>query len=439
MKKRTILSVPLLLFACLGLSAQIPQAKDSVRLSLEDMYAMLDEDNSSMIMLRYAEEAAREGETAARRSRLPDVSASASVSYIGDAFSTDRDFSNYTRLSSPHFGNSFALDASLLVYGGGAIDASVDLAELAVKAAEADTQKARISLRFMVTGSVLDLYKLANSERVYESNIALTESLIEEVKARAEQGIVLRNDITRYELRLEGLRLALTNIRNTQAILNYRLCNSLGLPEGSYIVTEPRFPADSEESLAELQDLAYSNSPELRKADISAEMAGQQERLVRSDRLPKVAIVASESFNGPITFELPPVDQNLNVWYVGLGISYDLGSLWKGKRKVSEARKNAEAARQAVAVTEENLRNDVFEAYTDYLQSFVNLQTQRKSVQLAGENYATINDRYMEGLALATEMTDAFNVKLDAELAEADALADIAYSYYKMHYIAGIL
>lgn len=437
--KRRFLSVPLLLLVCFGLHAQLPEAKDSVRLSLEDMYALLDEDNASMVMLRYAEEAAREGETAARRSRLPDVSASASVSYIGDAFSTDRDFSNYTRLSSPHFGNSFAFDASLLVYGGGALDASVDLAQLAVRAAETDTEKARNSLRFMVTGSVLDLYKLANSEEVYKSNIALTESLIEETKARAEQGIVLKNDITRYELRLEGLKLALTNIQNTQAILNYRLCNSLGLPEGSYIVTEPEFPADSQESLAQLQALANSNSPDLQKADISAEMALQQEKLVRSDRLPKVTLVASESFNGPITFELPPVDQNLNVWYVGLGISYDLGSLWKGKRKVSQAHKNTETARQAVAVTQENLRNDIFEAYTAYLQSFVNLQTQRKSVQLAGENYSTVNDRYMEGLALATEMTDAFNAKLDAELAEADALADIAYSYYKMHYIAGIL
>lgn len=436
---RRILSIPLLFLAFAPLHAQLPQAKDSVRLSLGDMYAMLDEDNSSMIMLRYAEEAAREGESAARRSRLPDVSASASVSYIGDAFSTDRDFSNYTRLSSPHFGNSFALDASLLVYGGGVLDATVDLAQLAVQEAETNIGKARNSLRFMVTGSVLDLYKLANSEEVYESNIALTESLIEETKARAEQGVVLKNDITRYELRLEGLKLALTNIKSTQAILNYRLCNSLGLPEGSYIITEPEFPADSQESLAELQELAYSNSSELRQADICAEMALSQEKLVRSDRLPKVAIVASESFNGPITFELPPVDQNLNVWYVGLGISYDLGSLWKGKRKVSEARKNAAAARQAVEVTEENLRNDVFEAYTAYLQSFVNLQTQRKSVQLAGENYSTISDRYMEGLALATEMTDAFNAKLDAELAEADALADIAYSYYKMHYIAGIL
>ena len=43
-------------------------------------------------------------------------------------------------------------------------------------------------------------------------------------------------------------------------------------------------------------------------------MARQQERIAKSELLPKVALVAQNNFNGPITCELPPVDKNLNVW-----------------------------------------------------------------------------------------------------------------------------
>lgn len=31
------------------------------------------------------------------------------------------------------------------------------------------------------------------------------------------------------------------------------------------------------------------------------------------------SLLAQNNFNGPVTFELPPVDKNLNVWYVVCG------------------------------------------------------------------------------------------------------------------------
>ena len=44
----------------------------------------------------------------AKAQRLPDVNAQLVLNYNGDGFITDRDFSNYTRATIPHFGNNFA-------------------------------------------------------------------------------------------------------------------------------------------------------------------------------------------------------------------------------------------------------------------------------------------------------------------------------------------
>lgn len=96
-------------------------------------------------------------------------------------------------------------------------------------------------------------------------------------------------------------------------------------------------------------------------------------------------------------------------------------------------------AQQSKAVAEENLQNDVYQAYIDYEQSYVELDTKEKSLQLANENYGRVYDRYIEQLALITDMLDAFNMKLDAELGVADAKAEILYRQCKLKYTAGVL
>ena len=50
-----------------------------------------------------------------------------------------------------------------------------------------------------------------------------------------------------------------------------------------------------------------------------------------------------------------------------------------------------------------------------------------------------VNDRYLNQLALITDMIDASNTLLDAHLREVDAKINIAYNYYKMKYVAGEL
>ena len=168
-------------------------------------------------------------------------------------------------------------------------------------------------------------------------------------------------------------------------------------------------------------------------------MARQQVKLTKSELLPKVALVAQNNFNGPITFELPPVDKNLNIWYVGVGVQYQLSSLFKSNKKLSKARLQERQAQEQRAVAQEQLNNQVQAAYTNYLQSYVELATQQKSVELARQNYEVVNDRYLNQLALITDMIDASNMRLDAELGEVDARINIAYAYYKMRYVAGNL
>lgn len=413
---------------------------DTLRLTLTDVFTRIENENQTMSMLRTAQEAAEEGIKSAKNARYPEINAELNVSYIGDSFLTDRNFSNYTKAPSPHFGNGFTLEAQQVVYAGGAVNAAVKMAEHEGHMSEAVISKSRQGLRLMAAGEYLDLFRTDNSIKVYKENIALTTKLIEEINARREQGLALAADVTRYELRLEMLKLDLVRLQNTREIMNYRLVNSLGLPEGTVISSILGDDEDMRDrSRQNWQEIAAEASPEMKVSGIKADMALTRQKLVRSERLPKIAVVAYENFNGPITFEIPPIDKNLNIWYVGLGIRYNFSSLYKSGHKLKQAAIEVRQAEQAKNVTEENLRNDVQKAYADYMQSYVELETREKSLQLADENYERIHDRYMEQLVLVTDMLDAFNMKLDAELGVSAANAEIQYRLCCLRYAAGIL
>lgn len=441
---KTILCVSLLLLGGSPLAfAQSGTITSTSRqyqpMNIDQLFERVENNSKQIRTQRAGAESAIHGIEDAKSQRLPDIDASLSVSYIGNALLTDRDFSNAQGLSSPHFGNSFSLQAQQVVYAGGAIDARIRLAEMGKRQAENGVVLTRQQMRFVALGQYLDIYKTDNRIKVYEQNIALTRQLIDDIKARQTQGMALKNDITRYELQMESLQLGLTALRNNRSILNHQLCNTLGLDKGTIVmpdttVSERQYANEGEQYW---QKTALTHSPLLEQSSINVSMAQEKEKLAKSELLPKVAVVAANDFNGPITFELPPIDKNLNVWYIGVGVKYSLGALYKSNKRIRQASANTIQAKEAYALQSEQLNNNIQAAYTQYQQTYVELATQKKSVELARQNYEVVNNRYLNQMALVTDMVDASNLRLNAELQEVDARINIVYAYYRVKYAAG--
>lgn len=408
-------------------------------MTISQLFDKIEGNSKSLTAAKTGVEAASLGIESAKSKRLPDLDASLSFSYIGNALLTDRDFSNVHGLESPHFGNNFAFNAQQVVYAGGAINAGIRLAELGKQQAEVGVKLTRQQMRFIALGQYLDLYKIDNRIKVYEKNIELTQQLIEDIKAKQKEGMALKNDITRYELQMESLKLGLTSLHNNRSILNHQLCNTLGMSQDEQIIPDATLAdkAYGKDGEAYWQTAGAMSSPLLEQSSNAIKIAEQKEKLAKSDLLPKVAFVATDQFDGPILFELPPVDKNLNVWYVGVGVKYNLSSLFKSNKRIKQAAVETHQAREAHAVQTEQLNNNVQAAYVQYQQTYVELETQKKSVELAQQNYEVMNARYLSQLALVTDMVDASNLKLNAELNEVDARINIVYAYYKMKYVAG--
>ncbi len=410
-------------------------------MGIEEMFRLADENSKSIQTYRTGKEVADENLKAAKTQRLPDISASLSGSYWGNGKLWDRDFSNATKIDMPHWGNNFALEAQQVVYAGGAISSSIELAELEKQLAEMDWQKNRQDIRFLLVGHYLNLYKLHNQIEVLHKNLELTDQLIANMQARLEEGTALENDITRYELQRETLRLQLAKVEDACKIANHQLVITLHLPEGTVVQPDTTLNDSQIQTLSEAnwQELAAQNNLNLQQAETGIKINRQRVKMERSERLPKISLVAAEHLDGPITIEVPVLDNNFNYWYVGVGVKYNISSLFKNNRKLKAARLNVRKAQETYELAQEQTNHAVQESYVNFLTSFTDLRTQQKSVELADQNYSVTSNRYQNDLALLTDMLDASNMKLSADLGLVNARINVIYNYYKMKYITHTL
>ena len=415
-------------------------AQEKRAMTVKELFELVETGSKTLQESKTSVDFAQKGVEAARAQRLPDVNASLSASYNGNVVVMDRDFTNAQGFSSPHFGNSFALEAQQVVYAGGAVNAGIRVAELQRDMAVSGQRATSNAQRFMALGQYLDLFKIQNRMQVYEQNIALTRRLIDDIHAKQEQGMALKNDVTRYELQMETLLLGLRRLQDQQAILNHQLCNTLGINEAQIVpdstIVSQAFAKDNQQYW---QQAALTSSTQMEQSELSTKMAEQQLKLVKSELLPKVAVVAADNFSGPFTYDIPPIDKNINYWYVGVGVRYNLSSLFKQNKKVHQAKTGVQRSQQQQQVVAESLDNQIQQAWTLWQQTYVDLDTQKKSVELARQNYEVVNERYLNQLALITDMLDASNIRLNAELQEVDARINIVYAYYKLKYISGTL
>lgn len=446
--------------------------------SLQELFEFA-EKNSSHLRPAYSdEEMALRAIDEARSQRLPDINTTLSLSYIGDGFTTKRNFSDYQKAPIPHFGNGLAIEVNQPIYTGGAITTGIELAEMGLTASRFATELKRDNVRFSITGFYLDIFKYTNLRIVIENNIAQAKKVLHEMENRYEQGVVLQNDITRYELLVSNLELQLIKVDNTLQIFNDNIVVLAGLPAGSKVIPDntalvesmralsPGIQSENEDTdlssvyfsgVEQIEtnnenisyeratattetdwiDEAMNNSPAVKLSRSQLEITTKKERMVKSDMLPKIGLKAGWNIDGPILVEVPPINRNLSYWYVGVGVSYNLSSLFKSNKTMARSGAASIHARDEYDLVCDNTALAVRSDYTRYLEAYEELKTQQKSVELSVRNYNTVYTRYTAGMALITDMLDAANAKLDAEQRLVNARINIIYYYYKLLFTSG--
>lgn len=412
---------------------------DSLSLSVEQLFEQGIEQSLRIGADRLKEDMAGLRARTARALRLPDVEVGLKGGYVGQPVVFEHGLSDPTRPDAPDWSQNYAIDFTQPLYQGGKIKYAIRQADLQRDIAALQTATDQADLKLELLRQYLDLFSLYKQHQVLARNIAESEHRLKDIRQMKREGLITNNDVLRSEMQLTDNNLSLLQTENNIHLVSQQLDILLGLDEGLLLrpdttLLDKVFVLESYDDYV-LQ--AYEADPAMRLLQQQTELARNNIRLTRADNLPNLSLYASNTLARPVSRTL--ADMYNNNWNVGLSLSYSLSSLYQNRHKLREARRNVALQRNAEEQQKQDLRIGIRTAYLKHNEALQRVEALKLSVRQAEENYRIMRNRYLSQLAILTDLLDADNLRLNAELQLTTARTQVIYTYYQLQRAAGKL
>lgn len=431
---KTALSLVIAVFPALFFSQEIKQ------MTANEVAELAVQNHQQLKVSAQNIDIAKQNTNVAKLQKLPTITASTSQFYLGDAVAIDKDFSNSTKIPMPHYGSSYAIQATQLIFKGGLVNKSIELAGLREQLSELDLEKNKQDVKFLVISNYLDVYKIINQQEVFQNNKKLAQERLKNIQKFYQQGMVTRNEVIRGELAIKNLDQGILTLTNNKKILNYNLSIALGLPSDTEIVPIENIEnKDAGIGMEYYLNLAHDSNPLMKSAKTNIEVADKNIEIIKTDKMPTVAGFGGYTLQRPITTRNPVLDMYSGGWQTGVSLSYNIDNLYKTKERVKLGELQKNQANDAMTLTQQNIDMAVNAAYAKYQESIQQADIFNDAKKLAEENYKITEAKYLNQLAVQAEMIDAQNQKLQSELDYANAEINVLYQYYNLLKSTGTL
>ena len=408
-------------------------AQNERKISVEELFTLTKENHPNLAVSKADITIAKQKVEVAKNAKLPSINTGVQAYYLGDVNIIDKDFSNSKRVEMPHFGNTFSVDASQLIWKGGLVQNSIKAQSLQEELTELNYQANEQTIKLLVLGYYLDLYKLINQKKVYQQNIQLAVQRLDNINKYYNQGMVTRNDVIRGELQLSNLNLALQVIENNRQILNKQLTTALGLADTTEILPDDTL-LENMPNITFLENYRQDvqNHPTVLMTQKAVNIYEISEKITKAERLPSLSAFAGNRLARPITTSTPPLDMYTNGWSAGLSLNFNIDAFYKTPKKIKQVKFEKDKAIAQANEARQMIDIAVNAAYIKYNEALTQNNTLGTNKNLADENYRIMNSKYNNQLAILLDLIDASNQKLDAELQFANSEINIVYAYYKL-------
>ncbi len=436
MKRKSLVIVITLIVCSFYANAQELITRE---LSLNDAINMAMQNHQQLKISQANLEVSEQQVKVAKLQQLPNASISASGYHLSNATLYSPQLDEVTEVEMPHFGNTYALQTSQLLFKGGLITKSIQIAELRTQIAELDIQKDQQVIKFLVISNYLDIYKLHNQIKVYEQNISLAKERLENLTNMSSQQMITRNEMIRAELQIKNLEQALLSLNNNLAIMSNQMSYALGLPQNIIIVPTDSIESKTIQTLDTYLELANKQHYALSVANTNIEITKKNIGVAKSELYPTIAAFSGYNMQRPLTTATPVLDYYANTWQAGISLSYNLDNLFKSEKKIRLANRQEKMAEEVLVLTEQNIDAGIYAAYTKYQEAVQQSFLMEEAQQLAIENYTIVESKYLNQLAITAEMTDATNARLEAELQHVNSKITVLFQYYNLLKSTGTL
>ena len=345
-------------------------------------------------------------------------------------------------LSLPKSANANLGIASVeeVIYGGGRYRLAKQSTDLLVQVARLDVDKNREEIAFNIVNSYYNLYRVLQSKKVVEQNLKSIDQQIHQAQRFFEQGLVTQNDVLRFQLQRSNIELNGIDLENNRKIINYDLDILLGLPEETQLNIQQISEANRNIApLYSYRDSALATRQEIKQQDLRTKVAETNIGTIEADKKITLAATASLYYVNASANPFPNSNKYITPMTAGLALSWNFGSLWTNKNRVTEARIRREETLINKGIITDNIKNEVNQSYQNYVKAVDKIKLLETSIAQATENNRIQTSRYANATASATERADAetllYQAQINLELAKADA----GLAYYNLLKASGTL
>ena len=429
--------------ACFGISLLAvcsgKAQSDSLHLSVQALFDLGVENNLQLATSRLKEQMAAERLSTARMALYPDIEVGLKGGVLGQPVVFQNGLSNPARPDTPDWQQNYAIDFSQPLYQGGRIKYAIRQADLEKEIASLQTHVNRADLKLVLLEQYLNLFSLYKQCKVLNRNIEESERRLKDIRQMKEEGLITNNDVLRSEMQLTNNRLSLTETQNNIRLVSQRLDILLGQNENLIIfpdttLLEQVYTTSGYDTY--LQQ-AFSADPSMLLLQKQTELAENNVRLIRAEQRPKLSLTASNTLARPVSRTL--ADMYNNNWNIGLSLSYPLSSLYRNKHRMNEARLGILLSQNAQEQQKQHIQTTVQEALLKHQEAVNRVEALQLSVRQAEENFRIMNNRYLNQLAILTDLLDADNLRLNVELQLTTARTRVVYTYYQLQRAIGEL
>lgn len=408
------------------LSALASFAQDKKNLTLQEAIELSIRNSKQLKISSAKVDEATAALQEANERRLPDASVSGAYMRLSTAKIDLKSANNNNNSGgSPKASQAMygILNASLPIYTGGKIRYGIESSRFLAEAAKLDAEKDKDDVIENTVEAFINLYKAKAAVDLVHENLDQARQRVKDMASLEKNGLLARNDYLKAELQASNTELTLLDVENNWQLANVNMNLMLGLPEKTVLVPDSSVLEQSLNTgtLDDYVQNALGKRKELESIDLKKQAAETGVKAIKADYYPSLALTG-----GYVAADIPKVLSITNAVNIGVGVSYNIGSLWKTKSKVEGAEARAKQIASTQELLNDQIRLQVNKYYLNWLSSQKKIEVYEKAVEQAKENYRIVKNKYDNSLATTTELLDADVAQLQASLnylfARADAI-----------------
>ena len=350
--------------------------------SLQEVIQQSLQNNKSVKVAEAAKNTSEYKVQSAKNNRLPDISLSGQYMHLFTTTNVD------IKLPMQSSGGGMGVEpnqlllgqasASVPVFAGFKIKNAIKSNELMVDLSNLQIEATKENVVWQAINLYFGLYKTQRSIDVLNENLVRANQRVKDFQNFLDNGIIARNDLLRAKLQASNVQVAIDEAETQYKNINYRLNLLTGQDESKIV------HVDNVETLKTINQNSqdYVNRTDIKSYDVKNQIADSQIKIAKAAYYPQLAVSA-----GYIAMDIDKVASVTNATNVGVGLKYDLSSLYKNKAEVEIAKAQKLENEMQKETTIDKAKVEMNEAFQKYDLAKKKNNVYKEAVEQANENY----------------------------------------------------